>query len=272
MNEVTDKRTINRILVAVDPCAQSPLALESAAALAELVQAELIALFVEDLNLIHLAGLPFASEVDRRSGSARRLDSPQMVRALRGQAEQARRELQRIGKQRQIRTTMKIVRGHYLAEALTASSDMDVSFLFRTGRARLLGPAAAQAASLAANRKIDARRPVWAFFNGSAGAARALALAKQLTAPEKKDLIVLLPPLAKAAVEALQREATAALGDRGASARFRYLASNASSDLAYAIRQEGGSLLLIERDNALLTEGDAQSLLDAINCPVVLVS
>lgn len=272
MNEVSGERNINRVLVAVDPCVQSLLALESAAMLAEIAQAELIALFVEDLNLIHLAGLPFASEVDRRSGSARQLDSPQMARALRGQAEQARRDLVRIGKQRQIRTSLKVVRGHYLAEALSASSAMDVSFLCRAGQARLVGPASAQAASLAANRRIDAGRPVWVFYDGSAGAARALALAKQLTAPEEKDLIVLLPPLEKAALEILQREAMAALADRGPSARCKYLQGNDATDLARAMGLEGASLLIIERDNSLIAEHDAQRLLDAIDCPVALVS
>lgn len=81
-----------------------------------------------------------------------------------------------------------------------------------------------------------------------------------------------MPPLANTELETLHREAVALLGDRGPSARFAYLMSNDIFDLARAIAREGGSLLLIERDNALLTERDAQRLLDAIDCPVVLVT
>ncbi len=272
IDEASEQRNISRILVVVDSCAQNLLALESAAALAELAHAELSALFIEDLNLIHLAGLPFASEVDRRSGSTRPLDSLQMARALRGQAEYARRELLRIAKQRQIATSLTVVRGHYMAEALAASLSMDVSFLCSAGRARLVGPAAAQAASLAANRQIDASRPVWVFYDGSPGAARALALAKQLTAPEEKDLIVLLPPLVEVTLKSLQREAIMALADRGPGARCRYLHGNDASDLARAMGREGASLLIIERENSLLAERDAQRVLDIVDCPVALVS
>lgn len=271
MRDAGKQRAINRILVAVDPCAHSLLAMESAAALAEAAQAELIALFIEDLNLIHLAGLPFASEVDRHTGSARQLDSPQMARALRGQAEQARRELVRIGRQRQIRTSLRVVRGHYISEALSASSTMDVSFLCRAGQARLVGPTTAQAASLAVNRRIDAGRPVWVYYDGSA-AARALTLAKQLTAPEEKDLIVLLPPMPPAALDKLQKEALAGLADRGPSARFRVLQGSDAADLTRAMRREHASLLIIERDNPLVAGQHAQRLLDAIDCPVALVA
>ena len=53
----------NRILVALDASPQSEAALRAAAELAALLEAELEGLFVEDINLLHLCGLPFGREI-----------------------------------------------------------------------------------------------------------------------------------------------------------------------------------------------------------------
>ena len=63
---------ISRILFALDPSRQNRAALERALTLAERLRAELIMLFVEDENLLHLVNLPFAREVHRISASERR--------------------------------------------------------------------------------------------------------------------------------------------------------------------------------------------------------
>ncbi|WP_054774730.1 hypothetical protein [Methylogaea oryzae] len=54
-----------RILVALDATRHNPAALEAATLLAARTRAELLALFVEDLGLFHLAQLPFAMETGR---------------------------------------------------------------------------------------------------------------------------------------------------------------------------------------------------------------
>ena len=68
MNESEPNLAIRRILIALDASTHSLAALHAAAEMAANMQAELIGLFVEDENLLHLAGLPFAQEV--RSSSA----------------------------------------------------------------------------------------------------------------------------------------------------------------------------------------------------------
>ena len=269
MNEARGQHAFRRVLVVIEPCAQSLPLFERAATLAERMQAELVALFVEDVNLINLAGLPFTSEIDFRSGQVRALDSMRMSRALRGQAEQTRRALARVGLQRQIRTSLRIVRGHFMTEAISASSDMDICFILRSGGSRLSG---AEAASMIAGRRIDAHRPIWVLYDGSPAAVRALALAKQLTAPEEDDLVVVLPAGAAPMLRSLRDGVLEALGAHGTGTRFRRLAGDSLSGLREAIHQEGGSMLLIDRSNALIANRDGQRVLETIDCPVVLVS
>ncbi len=260
MNEPEEKRAVVRIMVAIDSCATCLTAFERAAALAEHQQAELVGLFIEDLDLVNFAALPFASEIDRGSGSVRRLDSLRMTRALRAQAEQARRELQRIARQRQLHTRLEVVRGRYAAEALSAATGMDIAFLIRgnTPRARA--------------RRRSAAPPVWVFYDGSAGATRALALARELAAPGEADMVVVLPQATPDTLRPLRERAISTLAEYSRHARFERLASADLSALSDAIAHDGGSLLLIDRGNAHLAERGGQRFIESVDCPVVLVS
>ena len=76
-------RAVRRILVALDASAHSLAAVEAAARLAEKVDAELEGLFVEDVNLIRLARLELAREIDVLSARLRDLESQQLERQLR---------------------------------------------------------------------------------------------------------------------------------------------------------------------------------------------
>ena len=136
MSELPSKDRSSRVLVALESSLECLSALESAADLAADMRAELVALFIEDLDLFHLADLPFAREVDRTSGMTRRLDSLQMARALRAQAHEVRRTLTRATEQRHIRSSFRVVRGHFVVEAFSAAAEKDVLFLRGKGRVR----------------------------------------------------------------------------------------------------------------------------------------
>ena len=60
-----------RILVALDASPYSHAAIEVATILAADLRAELQALFIEDIDLLRLAALPFTREVDETSASMR---------------------------------------------------------------------------------------------------------------------------------------------------------------------------------------------------------
>ncbi|MCK5669327.1 MAG: universal stress protein UspA, partial [Gammaproteobacteria bacterium] len=64
MNNAVDNKPVSRVLIALDAMQENPGALETAIALAAQRQSELMMLFIEDMNLVNLAGLPFASEID----------------------------------------------------------------------------------------------------------------------------------------------------------------------------------------------------------------
>ena len=88
-----DKDMLRRIFVACDTSPHSAPALLAATRLATELHAELDALFIEDVSLLRLAGLPFATEVDLHSGASRQLDTQVMERTMHYRAERVRQTL-----------------------------------------------------------------------------------------------------------------------------------------------------------------------------------
>ena len=84
-----EELAIRRILVALDGSYHSLAALEAAAELAASLEAELHGLFVEDVNLLRVAGSPVAREVCYPFSRTTRPNQRTMERQLRAQATQA---------------------------------------------------------------------------------------------------------------------------------------------------------------------------------------
>jgi hypothetical protein len=82
---------VRRIIACFAPGA--PAAPAAVAELARQARAELLALFIEDTELLRFAALPLAAEVGFASAAVRALDSAAVERALRAQARSLRQAL-----------------------------------------------------------------------------------------------------------------------------------------------------------------------------------
>lgn len=274
MSELPGKGSSSRVLVALESSLECLPALESAADLAADMRAELVALFIEDLDLFHLADLPFAREIDRASGLARRLDSFQMARALRAQAHEVRRILARATEQRHIQSSFRVVRGHFVVEALSAATEKDVLFL--RGKCRVTvttqRPALgsdARASDRGWGKRRAERGPVCVLYDGSPAAQRALSTANDLSVSNKTELVVILP--ASEAERGLA-EALGTVRSPNPSTRYTIVASDSVSDVLRGIEQQGGRLLVLPRESTLLTEPNRRALLEHTHFHIVLVS
>jgi hypothetical protein len=115
--------TLQRIVVALDTGPRARAALEAAAELAARMQAELVGLFVEDVELLHFAGLPFAREVGYPSASLRPLDVAAMERALRAAAEEVQRTLAAVAARGPLSWSFRTARGAVPAELRAAAAE-----------------------------------------------------------------------------------------------------------------------------------------------------
>ena len=86
MSNADREGSVRRILVALDASPHSLAALRAAAELAADLDAELVGIFVEDINLLRLSDLPLASEVTIYTTTSRRLNRQEIERQLRSQA------------------------------------------------------------------------------------------------------------------------------------------------------------------------------------------
>jgi hypothetical protein len=114
---------IRRVVVGLDPLARRRAALEAAAELAARVQAELVGLFVEDLDLFHLAGLPFAREVGFPSAARRALDMAVLERSLRAAAREWQRVCERALEGAQVAWSFRTARGSLAGALLEAAGE-----------------------------------------------------------------------------------------------------------------------------------------------------
>ncbi len=122
-------RVQSRIVVGLDTNFMAREALALAARLAASVDARLKGVFVEDENLLSLCGLPFAREVSF-SGEVRAVDHERMLRAMRAQAETARRVLQRIASEAHVDWSFDVARGRPLS-LLAASANPEDTLVIR---------------------------------------------------------------------------------------------------------------------------------------------
>jgi hypothetical protein len=117
---------IRRIVVRVEPAPRSRAMLDASAAVAEKLEAELVGLFVENMNLLHFARFPFAHEVGLSSAMRRSLDVAAMERSLRAAAGEARQLLAAAAGGTALRWSFKVARGVVAAELLAAADDADL--------------------------------------------------------------------------------------------------------------------------------------------------
>lgn len=118
--------TLRRIVVGLDAGPRDRTTLEAAAQLAARMQAELVGLFVEDIDLLHLAGLPFAREVGYPSAALRPLDVAAMERALRATAQEVQRTLAAIAGRAPLSWSFRIARGAVMTELRAAAAEGDI--------------------------------------------------------------------------------------------------------------------------------------------------
>ena len=122
MNEIAPSPRPRHILVALDASPHSVAALMAAAELAALMEAELEGLFVEDINLLRLCGLPFGREIGSYSATARRLDNAGVERQLRALADTIEAVMARITATSAVPWRFSVRRGPVVAVRQTLTS------------------------------------------------------------------------------------------------------------------------------------------------------
>ncbi len=271
---------IRTIAVAIDCSPHSRASLDAAAEMAARLQAELLGLFVEDINLLRIAGLPFTEEIHLYSESTGKLDEEQLERLLRLQAREAEELLQRTAASRTLRHTFRVLRGMVPEQLMTAATEADILVLGRSGRSpscrKGLG-STARTALYEGKQNVLLMRPgftaaggpLLVLYDGSGGSRRALVTALAIAGPESMLHLIIVDQDPEA--EALRRkEAEAMIAPTGIETEYHHLPIADGNQLARYIRMIDSGLLVLG-DRMELPETTLRDLVDNLDYPILVV-
>ena len=264
---------IRRILIAMDASTADAAALEATVALASRMEAELLGVFIKDINLLRFAALPFAREVGYPSARTRRLDSAEMERSLQAQAARAEAALLAAANRWRVRCSFRTVIGEITTQLLAAAQDVDVISIGLAHRRAWRGGLSVREIINAASGSLlflapgaQVQPPVMVVHDGSAVSARALAVAQRLAQMDDGNLIILTSGKA----EHIRQETSDRLAGSGVVARYRAVSDMDIASLARMAHAEAVGTLVLGAD-IRLKSGTAQDLLEQLDCAVFLV-
>lgn len=254
---------VEYILVALDMSPHSEAALAAAAELAAALQLELRGLYVEDINLLRLCGLPFGIEYGSFTAKPRRIEQNHLEREFRMQASLLRKIMAEVAGQKRITWSFQVVRGGVTDQLLEAATSARMLSLGRVGRSpgKRTGTTAQAVAQRAQrpvvfqSRQRTLHGPYTVLYTGSPAATRAVNLGMELSAQEESTLRVLAPTpeLAEGAQSFLVEN---------------YTNPNAVYERAAALRD---LLAAIDRSGVVILPVEAAGWLDEIPLTVIVV-
>lgn len=272
MTTPAEKFSIRRILVALDASPQSLAALSAAVELSVKLKAELLGLFVEDVDLLRLADSPFARELLLPTAKETPLDRASMERELRAQADQARKALAKVANQAKVTWSFRIVRGRVPTEVLMASAGCDLLALGRIGwsfaRKSAIGSTALAAigeavpALLLSSRATFAERPTLAWFDGTTASARGVLAAAELAQVGSGELVVLLPPTGQETNNHLRKQVTDLLKGTNVQLRCKYLRSLNQAAFLSAVQSVRPGVIVLMGSEPFPDKASLLALLD----------
>jgi len=254
-----------RILVALDASPSSMDSLEMAVNLAARMRAQLETLFVEDINLLRLAALPFAAELDRSSGEARSMNEAGITSALQAYVERLRRRLDWFSEHRKIQYSLRTVRGDYLTEAMQA--DSDILFIYTSKRISM-GEATDPSRSTALRTMRRGVPSIFTVYSVGDRSGESLRLAVELADILGTELVIVLPVASDEELESYQTDVAKQLGKR-TNVSFK-IANTDFARTASEIAKNGCSLLVLPKHGGQ-SDLNEMNALRSLHCPLVLV-
>ncbi len=272
-------RRIQRILVALDASTHSLAGLEAAVALASKLKAEILGVYVEDINLLRMAEMPFARELGQYSARPRKLDTGQLERQLRIQADRARLALVQAAEAADLRWSFRVVRGSIPAELIAATDETDLIILGQRGWSHFAQVGSTTQTIVTQARKltlilregIRLGQAVLTIYDGAAAAEDALSLGGALAQEKDGTLIVLLIAPDREAAEKLYQEVSAWGQSHDLPISFRWLKEVDARLICNIAQTESSGVLIVPKDVSTMTEEALLAILVDISCPVMLV-
>jgi len=273
VNSGNTETIIRRVAVALDASLQNSQALRVAAEMAASLQVELEGIFIEDINLIRLAELPFTREIRLASMTEETVSLQRMEQELRTLARQQQQKLELVAREKGISCSFSIRRGQVKAELLDAISSVDVLTLCRPAHIpkSLRRKTGGYTMRGAASPLQQTRPSVSVIFGRERNGKKALMAAARLAEYLDQDISVLVTADSASETDDLQRKAKTILESHTQQVNYICSLRTQISDLIIASVSSNSQVLLVSSNNLLVTGGQLWPYLEQVSCPVLII-
>ncbi|RPI88057.1 MAG: universal stress protein [Chloroflexi bacterium] len=279
MSEESQEGGIRKILIVLDASPNSIAALGAAAELASLLDAELTAVYIEDINLLRYSSFPFAREVSYYSARVIEQNQQTMELQLRAQASRARKAVQSIAERHSLRSEFRVVRGLIPAEVLKAAVDVDLIILGRAGwsHRRRLGSTAKLVIAQSPRHALifpqgqKFRLPLGLIFDGTVASMRALTFANNLLKDQQAEIAVIILAQEIHQARELQKEIENWVDEHDQQVSYHWLIGPDTRRLGAFIRSEGYRSLILPAPVEPVAIETITAFMDEVEIPVLLI-
>ena len=269
-----------RVLVALDSSAASGTTLELAAAIAAANACELYGLFVEDQDLLRLAGLPFAREIQLGKAISRAMAPEQLLQDLRAQAALVRTAMARQAELHRISWSFQVAQGRSEEAVLLAAAAGDIIAIARSfgplgqvgrisQRLRLIAVRAPGPVLLTGETAAGQRGPVLLPYDASPAAERMLDIAINLARARREPLEILLLGEAAGRAGELEARLRATAGTRPLPT-LRLWAPRDCAAALHRLLEANRGLLVLPVDATCFSPEQVERIIERAQLPVVL--
>lgn len=273
---------MSEILVALDHSQYSRAALESAAAIAELMEAKIHGLFVHDDQWLRISKLPSLSEIDVLTGRISPMGREGVEKQIRYLEKAIREHFELISRQHQLTHAWSTVKGSVAEKVLEMAKDADIITIGSKGRSysksRKLGRtamaiirASEKPVMILQNRNKPGSPPV-AVFDGSRKSASGIKIASGIA--EKNHTILTVIDLSEAFPSGdNEREEEKRLPEiSGVDVNVLKLSQPNMGRFLFLINKLHGGLLVLPKNQRFINRTALEHILESADCPVLLVA
>ncbi|WP_455365141.1 hypothetical protein [Kaarinaea lacus] len=247
-----------QVLLALDAASHNIDALETAINLASQLHAELIGLFIEDMDLLRSANLPFASEIVATSGEERTISADYIERALRAWSSQVQAQLAREAQKANIKCTFRTVHNRRIETLISETGESNLLIISHS-RQQLIAPLT----------KSDV---VYLLFDGSTEAHHGVAIVSEMAVKGLKHVVLIDSCSGEGEVEYTAKKAADWLTRHGVHVLIQKLQGDPEKSLPPLLKKYPAALLLVPAHFPSQQTSDALlKLQNKLNCPVVIV-
>lgn len=276
-----DKPPIRRILVAMDASPQSLAALRAAVELGVRLEAELLGLFVEDIELLRLASSPYARELLLPTAKETPLDRAGMERKLKVQAELARKALAVAADRAKVKWAFRVARGSVPSEVLAAAAGCDLVALGRRGwsltNKSCMGSTALAAINgavptlLLSTRGMFTDQRILAWYDGTQISKKGVLAAAELARISSRNLTVLLPLHEQKPGAYLQEQVAHFLKGKEIQLTFVSIDDTGKGDLSKTLQSAHPTVIVLTGKEPFCKREDLIALLDGFDVSALLL-